>query len=523
MMQRTIIFLLITIISIYNVKSQETFHSEQNFLVDNYEYFFHTIEQGQTVYSIATMYNVPLEDIYRLNPGSKEVVKIGELLKIPQESGSYFYHTIQAKETLYAVANLYKMRGEDIIAVNPGLSVETFTIGKVIRIPTNKVTVPIEGGNDYYNQLTTNNLLVPEQEGQELSIIQVALLLPFGLKEGTTPQNAANNRFVEYYEGFLLALNDLKQKGINVHLQTFDTGTNNDKINSLIAGEKLKNIHLLIGGLDEAQINTLSKFSAEHQIPYIIPVTSGSSQPLNNYYAYQINTPQSYLHSKTASAFCKENKDKQVIIYETKATGNKNELVNILKAEMDKNKIPYQTVSSSGALTNALSKTKKNVVVPTDDKRDVLLEMLSGLRPYKESNPNVEISLFGHPIWQTYSSQLAEDFYTFNIGFYTIFYTNPNSAGAKNFHKKYSRWYSRELLNRLPKYGILAYDTGMYFLQLLSKYGTAYDTNINNISYKGIQTDFHFERVNNWSGGMNTNVFFVHFTPEFTIVSESIN
>ena len=37
--------------------------------------FQHTIEQGQTVYSIATMYGVSVDDIYRLNPGSKEQIK----------------------------------------------------------------------------------------------------------------------------------------------------------------------------------------------------------------------------------------------------------------------------------------------------------------------------------------------------------------------------------------------------------------------------------------------------------------
>ena len=46
--------------------------------------FFHTIERGQTVYAIATMYGVTPDDIYRLNPESKEGIKAGATLKIPQ-------------------------------------------------------------------------------------------------------------------------------------------------------------------------------------------------------------------------------------------------------------------------------------------------------------------------------------------------------------------------------------------------------------------------------------------------------
>ena len=36
---------------------------------ENQSYFLHTIEKGQSLYSIAKMYNVTTNDIIRLNPG----------------------------------------------------------------------------------------------------------------------------------------------------------------------------------------------------------------------------------------------------------------------------------------------------------------------------------------------------------------------------------------------------------------------------------------------------------------------
>ena len=47
--------------------------------------FHHTVERGQTVYAISAMYNVDIEDIYRLNPTSRDYIKVGEILKIPQK------------------------------------------------------------------------------------------------------------------------------------------------------------------------------------------------------------------------------------------------------------------------------------------------------------------------------------------------------------------------------------------------------------------------------------------------------
>ncbi|MDL2241663.1 LysM peptidoglycan-binding domain-containing protein [Bacteroidales bacterium OttesenSCG-928-L03] len=520
MIQRLAVIFFFLITSIYNVKSQGEVHPEANFLEKNYNYFYHTVEQGQTVYSIAVLYNVAIEEIYRLNPGSEEVIKIGQELIIPQESGSYFYHTIQPGDNLWAVAQLYQMKGDDIVEVNPGLSIETFTIGKVIRIPTNKVTTPMEGNNEKQMRKLTNSLLLPERV-EKSETVKVALIMSFGLKEGTTPANASSNRSVEYYEGFLLALSDLKKKGINVDVKVYDSGKGTDLIPEILKKEELQDIHLLIGGDNDAQIRLLSRFSAQNQIPFIIPYTSRSDEPLNNYYAYQINTPQSYLYSKTNANFIAENKSNNILFYEN-PEGNKLDFVASLKADLDEKKVPYQVIRSSNDLKTFLVEDKENVIVPDDDRRETLTTLLAPLKLFREKNPQCEISLFGHPIWQTYTAGFSDDFYAFHAGFYSIFYANPTSSLVRNFYKKYGRTYSRELINSYPKYAILAYDTSMYFIQLLAKYGSAYDTHINEIEYNGVQTNFHFTRINTWSGCMNTSIFFVAFNPDYTISSKCV-
>lgn len=49
-------------------------------------YFLHTITKGQSLYSIASMYNVTTGDIVKMNPGSDQKIKTGETLKIPQRT-----------------------------------------------------------------------------------------------------------------------------------------------------------------------------------------------------------------------------------------------------------------------------------------------------------------------------------------------------------------------------------------------------------------------------------------------------
>lgn len=51
------------------------------FAQENQSYFLHTIEKGQSLYSIASMYGVNKSDIIRLNPGCEEKIYAGQALR----------------------------------------------------------------------------------------------------------------------------------------------------------------------------------------------------------------------------------------------------------------------------------------------------------------------------------------------------------------------------------------------------------------------------------------------------------
>ena len=145
-MNNTITYILLTLFSF----ATRPLYSQENDL------FYHTVERGQTIYSIAAMYEVAEADLYRLNPNSREVIKVGEKLKIPQRKASsarasgkeplrdYSFHTIQPKETLYSLSVKYQVAAAAIVDANPGLSVATFLSGKTIRIPSATETAPAQ-------------------------------------------------------------------------------------------------------------------------------------------------------------------------------------------------------------------------------------------------------------------------------------------------------------------------------------------------------------------------------------------
>ena len=527
MSKRLLFVIVLLFLSLYNGKTEKAFYPEPTFFTQDDHFFLHTIERGQTVYSISLMYGVSVEDVYRLNPESRKGIRAGDILKIPQESSSYLYHTIQPQETLYGLSQTYHMKGEDIIAANPGLSVATFTIGKIVRIPTNLVTSPMKGGNEAANSSHTNSLLSQASPSREVNTIKIALLLPFGT-EDTTVQKTVQNQVVEYYEGVLLALGNLKKERIAINLQAYDIGSDTKKIPALLKGKEMKDIDLLIGGLSDDQIKLLSRFAKENSIPYVIPFTS-SNEPLNNPDVYMINTPQSYLYSKASLAFINKYGNDGAIIFVSDETGtsNKKEFTDLLKQDLQDKNISYKTVAlgtnSYNDVTALLNRNQMNVVVPSDDSPETLSRLIPLLESIIENQPDVSMSLFGYPKWQSQSARYSSDFFRLNTTFYTLFYADPTSQDIRDFYSIFYKWYTRVLDNSFfPKFGILGYDMGMYFIRLIHTYGSPFYSHINDLKYKGVQTDFHFERINNWGGFINTNMYLVNYNPDYSITKTLI-
>lgn len=565
----------------------------------NSSYFFHTIERGQTVYAIATMYGVTSDDIYQLNPGSKEGIKAGSTLKIPQQAqvvhtenkqgGNYTFHTIQPKETLYALSIRYAVPAPAIIKANPGLSTSTFTIGKTIRIPATQIsdlpttetkevtkeinytiqkketmyrlcrkfdissselirlnpelkkgvkagmiikipvqtqeTITTQSSNTTLSEREVNDLLSSYKNIEYVNQIKVALFFPFMTNEETSSPETL--RFIEYYEGFLLAVDSLRNMGCSIDLSVYDIGKGTKKLKEILKDEALKNVNLIIGAVQNDQIGILADFSQKNQIKYVIPFTSKNDDVLSNANIYQVNTPHSYLYDKAAQAACNLFKDDNIILLRINDGKDKTDFIKAFKAEMKQQNLSFKEINYNAetltidieALLNA---EKRNVIVPTSGSSDALNNIKSPLRMLVGTKPEFTFALFGYPEWQTYTRDCLDDFFALDTYIYCNFYANNLSKEVNDFYYKYKNWYSKNLTNTFPKYGILGFDTGMFFLNAINQYGSNFENNLHKINYKGIQTEFDFHRVNNWGGFVNTNIFIVHYQKDFNVTRNNV-
>lgn len=589
-------FLSLAGVSIYaqNNRSQVVITSGQ----DN-NVFFHTIEKGQTVYAIATMYGVTPDDIYRLNPDSKEGIKAGATLKIPQrdivggtakkQDGNYIFHTIQPKETLYSLSIRYTVPATAIVKANPGLSTSTFTIGKTIRIPATQVEdlpttelntvtkeieytvqkketmyricrkfnissyeliklnpklkegvkagmtikIPVQAEENMTTEPATtmlserdvNALLSEPKSIERVNSVKVALLLPFMTNE--TIPSTETQRFIEYYEGLLLAVDSLKNTGCSIDLSVYDTGNGTKKLKEILKEDALKNANLIIGAVQNDQIGPVAEFAQKNNIKYVIPFTSKNDDVLSNAYVYQVNTPHSYLYAKAAQGGCDLFAEDNIILLNIRDGKDKTEFIKAFKAEMKQRQIPFTEINYNAETLTAdvdtlLRTDKRNVIVPTSGTLEALNKIKSPLRMLAETKPECGLTLFGYPEWQTYTRDCLEDFYALNTYIYSNFYADNLSKEVADFYTKYKNWYSKNLINIFPKYGILGFDTGMFFIGAINKYGSNFENNLDKIHYQGVQTGFDFHRVNNWGGFINTNIFIVHYQSDFNVTRNEV-
>ena len=134
-------------VSVLFAQPTEIIPSQQVETRNGKQYFVHTVEKGQTIYSIAKAYNVSVDEIYYENPSAKMAININQKLFIPTinketeirgeiktANFEFFYHVCSENETFSQVAEIYLQPEKSIRKANPN-SEPPFRDGEYLKIP----------------------------------------------------------------------------------------------------------------------------------------------------------------------------------------------------------------------------------------------------------------------------------------------------------------------------------------------------------------------------------------------------
>jgi len=265
----------------------------------------HTVAPKETLFGLATKYNVKVEAIQNANTAVlANGLQVGQELVIPQESktgivSSKNTHLVQAKESLFSIARLYNVSVEDLDKANTALLKNGLQIGQEIVIPNKKKTLDgrvrvinaetvfyvvkaketkysiakqfgitvqqLESQNpEIVNGLTEGNKLAinvkevkPTNENEEL-------MLALAEKQVVVEKSKANEKEINSLKDKLELQNEINQRvvrvnGLLVDLKEIDNTKENSAEKLKLVLEANKNIQEILLVKLDSLVNTMSK------------------------------------------------------------------------------------------------------------------------------------------------------------------------------------------------------------------------------------------------------------------------
>lgn len=466
----------------------------------NPPYRIHTVEEKETVYSIARRNHISEEEIYRLNPGTEMGIRIGQQLKIPIKTepqqqaqtppNNNGFHVVQSGETLYSIAKRYGITVAILLQYNPDVTPEHLRPGMELRVAQG------DGSN---LSTESNKIIVVSSEG--VNRVNISLLLPVG--------NKGRSKYIQFYEGFLLGLYQLKRNDISVNLDVYQTNNEQD-IKELIDQGKLRASNLVIGGHTEGTVNILASYSAKEGTPYVSPFIAQSQPYVSSPSIFRLNTVQQDLYPYLTWAFKTEYGNKKILFIEGEKSNHK-AAVAALKERLKNTgcnftSCSYKDMSNSFFVSQIASNT---VIVPDDSSKEVLHTLLTALEQGAKNTP--KIYLFGYPEWQSYGKNILSRLGKFHGTIYSSFFFDHTIKESASFAKNYTLWFNHKMHDGFPKYDVLGYDVARYFVRAIASYGASFTNSLAQIPSDGLQMDFILKRKQGDEHFTSVGLYFITF------------
>lgn len=510
----------------------------------------YTAKQGETLYRIAVNHGVTVQDIYKANPGlEQEGLKNGQTIIIPKASevkemtvqqlaamsktdlvstpastSPYkAVHKVEKRETIYRICKNYGITQEEFLKANPEYRYAKLRVGVNVNIPYPagekpeiQESAPVQATQPAEEHITFIDDALHDRIKKNDNVISAALIMPFMLDK---PQTTDQKKMVEFYQGVLLAVEELKQQGTSIELQVYDSGAEGSSIDDIINRQEMQDVEIIFGPRYNSHIAKASEFAMQKRIPLVLPMNSSVEQVYTNPYIFQLNTTPAYYMSEVYSHFFKQFSNPNVIIIDAK-DNSRNTFIEGLPEQLKKRNASYVTIESDTATSRILDKLvpgKQNIFVLNSSAASPLNTILPVLQLVeRQKDPEIETHLFGYPEYQIYATDHLDEFYEIDTWFYTWFYTNNLLQESIDFNTRFRRSFSRQMLVSYPSFASYGYDVASYFLKGLARYGDKMFNNLDRIDSRPVQMGFKFSRQGE-GGYVNDKIFFIHLADDCTV------
>lgn len=487
----------------------------------------HVVQPGETLYRISKQYGVTVEEILRHNTGIEgSTVKVGQTLQIPtplpaaavRQLGATTDYKVKRKETIWGIAHAHGLTVEELVLVNPEMREPGYALkrGSVIRIPSVIGPAPKAGTDAVTGKTGTASgatvsapvTTVQPSASNVTPTVKVAVMLPFVGNSGV------KERCIEYYRGFLMAVDSVKRLGQSVEVYAFDTPAG-ESLASALSRAKAAGVQAVVGPFYGDHITQVGAFAAQNGIKAFVPFTSKAMDVYSNTNLCLLNAPEAEKWQAVLDLYCDLfPKDSRLVVLRT-TKGNEKAFTDYMSQQLQAkghSVVSLWASSTDEQYLSALAADKRNVLLPDASDPSTLDELVPTLTRLTQAHPERLMSLMGYPDWQTYISGHLKSFFALNTYIYTNFYYDNYSPAVKRFERDYRAWFHADLMPIYPRMALLGFDNGLHILQGLARYGEAFSTQ--RLPAVPYQSAMHFVRAGAKGGIINNHIWFVHYRPD---------
>ena len=488
--------LLIAFVFIFSVLS---------LLAENKE---HLVKPGDTLYSLSKKYGVTIEAIQAANPSIEGTnIPAGMTLIIPGDEEEA--KETKKKNSLFNIFKKDKDKNKDAKTDKPAEKTENDVAKPVVEEPKKEEQVAPQNRRKVFG--------APDN---------VVVILPFNLNATTSTDDKQQMRSVEFYQGFLLAVNEAQEMGQKILVQTYDLGTKS--MTEILNTKSLLDADVIIAPMENDDVRQVAEFGRQNNINVVSPFVFLQELAKSNRNLIQLNTSKSMLYDNLTKDVIKrfEGYDFVFLSDSSYVAKSADPYADYLKKELKNKGVKYYDFSyrDPNRLTSVdslLNIVNHNILyIPVANNKDVLRRMFPCLKcttfeAEGEQPKTGQTAILGYPEWVLYVSDFMDYYYDMNVYMFSKFYVNPFDENVRTFFNNFRYWYAKEPMPLTPRYALLGYDIGKYFLAAIRQYGPAFNNHLETFSRETIQSMMSYRYVG--EGLINKGLYLVHFTPSTKI------
>ena len=479
------------------------------------EFRFHTVVAGETLYSLEQKYAISREELIRLNPALQNGLQTGTRLRIPERKKEIFSVAVTSKPDSVMVAEAEP----EFLNCNPITGRNTRKYKAALLLP-----FYLQGNEHYYPSDRNNRMLLSEIEiGKLRQQFDTGIADSMALKSTVKIDSRAES-FVEFYEGVLLAIDSLQQKGMNIELYVFDA-TNQKMINALLQLDEFRDLDLIIGPVHPEIQESVAAFAAKNRIPMISPLASTGNFENNNSWYFKVNPTREYQIEQTAQYIADEFRNKNFVLLPMSGGSNSPEAklavlgkTKLLAARQSSNnrenlfhEYSFQKQGLNG-VKPLLDENGENIfIIPTDNEAQVSVAV-TNLNAIAEK---FNVVLIGTSNLTKLKSIQTENYHHIRLRYLSPTFIDYSKPLVRRFVSQYRSTFSTEP----SQFSHQGFDVSYYFLSALFQYGKDFRGCLPDYPMELTQTVFNFRKVAPMGGFMNYGMFVTAFERNYDVLN----